>query len=805
MRTFSLISNTGLQPPLGQLNGGVIRTLSTFFVLGIAVSLCDAQWFQQNPLPTGNSLSSVSMIDSNTATAVGANGTIIRTTNGGTTWTNQVSGTTAPLFGVCFTDVNQGTAVGGTNYFQGGGGAQMMRSLRSYSVLQTSVEDHSVILHTSDGGGTWVRQFSGASKALFDICFIDRDRGIAVGDGGTILRTTDGGTTWAQQTRGDTVCLRGVSFTDVNTGTAVGWSPGQGKWGGPHMFILRTIDGGANWTEQASPAAWPLRDVSFTSTTTGTAVGDDSTIIHTTDGGITWRSQSTGGIGIYATGVCFIDSSHGTVVGWPYSGGPGIVLQTSDAGMTWISRATGTMFPLNSVSFSNSRNGMIVGELGIMYRTSDSGSTWINLSPGTRADLQAVSLVNSTTGFVVTRDGTIFRTVDGGVSWNPVFGRQSSWFHGVCVVDAMHCVAVGWEYQGPQGWTMNGIVVRTTDGGMSWKDNLILSDTLFNAVHFADSNTGTIVGYKLFGEGVVLHTTNGGTTWCRQSFGTTAASNGVFFTDAYTGTAVGGGGAIARTTNGGNTWITQRSQPMEDLVGVSFTDAVNGTVVGTKYDSLWQASALILRTTNGGADWTPQYAAGGESRLSSVAFTDVNNGTAVGDATLLHTTDGGITWTPQLAGRQWPLWSVSFSDANTGTAVGYNGTILRTTTAGVTWVPDPPVASLKIPDDFTLSQNYPNPFNPSTAISYQLPTQSHVVLKVYDVLGREVMTLVDQVEEPGNRSVNLHAQRLASGVYYYRITAVQTDGGQAGTPSTVRQAHGSGQLFTETKKLLLLR
>jgi hypothetical protein len=88
------------------------------------------------------------------------------------------------------------------------------------------------------------------------------------------------------------------------------------------------------------------------------------------------------------------------------------------------------------------------------------------------------------------------------------------------------------------------------------------------------------------------------------------------------------------------------------------------------------------------------------------------------------------------------------------------------------------------PDMFTLRQNYPNPFNPSTTISYRLPKQSHVTLKVFDVLGREIATLVNRVEQPGDKSVNFNAINLVSGVYYYRF--------QAGN-------------VIETKKLLLLR
>ena len=106
---------------------------------------------------------------------------------------------------------------------------------------------------------------------------VDANTGTLVGDYGTIVRTTDGGNNWTIQSSGTTEILWGVSFTDGNNGTAVG----------ENGTILRTTDGGAHWSPQTSGTALNLRAVSFTDANSGTAVGEGGVILRTTDGGNT--------------------------------------------------------------------------------------------------------------------------------------------------------------------------------------------------------------------------------------------------------------------------------------------------------------------------------------------------------------------------------------------------------------------------------------------------------------------------------------------------------------------------------------
>jgi hypothetical protein len=110
------------------------------------------------------------------------------------------------------------------------------------------------------------------------------------------------------------------------------------------------------------------------------------------------------------------------------------------------------------------------------------------------------------------------------------------------------------------------------------------------------------------------------------------------------------------------------------------------------------------------------------------------------------------------------------------------GTIFRTNTGGVTSVKE--FAGKALPTSFFLMQNYPNPFNPATTISFSLPSKSFISLKIFDLLGKEVATIVSGEMSAGSYSKQWNASTFSSGIYFYRL--------QAGK-------------FTETKKLVLMK
>ena len=97
-----------------------------------------------------------------------------------------------------------------------------------------------------------------------------------------------------------------------------------------------------------------------------------------------------------------------------------------------------------------------------------------------------------------------------------------------------------------------------------------------------------------------------------------------------------------------------------------------------------------------------------------------------------------------------------------------------------------------IPKEYSISQNFPNPFNPSATIKYTLPGESLVRIKIYDVLGREIKTLVDRKESSGKHAINFEASDLSSGIYLYQFYA-------EGSGSNI------GQVFIRQKKMILVK
>ena len=204
----------------------------------------------------------------------------------------------------------------------------------------------------------------------------------------------------------------------------------------------------------------------------------------------------------------------------------------------------------------------------------------------------------------------------------------------------------------------------------------------------------------------------------------------------------------------------------------------------------WKSpGGAILKSTNGGSNWIPiSLGILSNHYVEDVYFVDTSTGWVVGEnGLIIKTTNGGTSWDVQNSGTSNSLHSIHFIDQNIGWAVGDDATILHTTNGGVTFVNKKEID--EEPIDFSLEQNYPNPFNPSTKIKFKIPGQARndntmVTLKIFDVLGNEITTLVSEQKPAGTYEVEFNGNNLPSGIYFYQLKA------------------GS---FVETKKMVLIK
>ena len=228
---------------------------------------------------------------------------------------------------------------------------------------------------------------------------------------------------------------------------------------------------------------------------------------------------------------------------------------------------------------------------------------------------------------------------------------------------------------------------------------------------------------------------------------------------------------IYRSTDYGDDWV---------YVGIgidgycfSITEHPNGNIfVGTNNG--------VYRSTDAGDSWTKDVSGLTDGALSLAIYSD-GSIFAGGYNSTARSNDLGQTWVPFTSGMfNCRITDLAFGSGDVLFASAENMGVYRTTSA-VTSVDE---NESGVVNNFSLEQNYPNPFNPSTKIQYAISNKQFVQLKVYDVLGNEVATLVNEFKPAGSYEVNFNAAKLSSGVYLYKLNA------------------GS---FIETKKMILLK
>ncbi len=384
---------------------------------------------------------------------------------------------------------------------------------------------------------------------------------------------------------------------------------------------------------------------------------------------------------------------------------------------------------------------------------------WVrqNQNSSISTDLNAVQFINDSTGWVV-GNGVVLATTDSGKVWNVQLNTSSN-YTAVFFVNP----STGWVLQ-------DNTLLKTTNGGGLWEAQTLPSPQVLNSLYFSSPTEGWI-GCN---NSVLFHTTDG-TNWQQVNLGVGSDNKKILFTSPTMGWTCGY--TILNTTDGGSQWNQVNIPNLCYVSDMQFVDMTHGWLLSI---GCWNS---IVKTNDGGQTWT-FHVIDSMNGISAFHFIDTLNGWAVGNGGKMYSTaDGGEHWYPRTSGIMNTFNDVQFVNASLGWAVGYDGTILRTTVGGkYTDVRED--GPLDIPNQFSLGQNYPNPFNPSTTFSFTIGQPSFVTLRVYNLLGQEVASLINEDMHQGKYTVTWNPTDLPSGMYFYRLTAGK---------------------FVETKKLLLMR
>jgi photosystem II stability/assembly factor-like uncharacterized protein len=696
-----------------------------FFVIFLQCAknaFSQSQWFWQSSVPQGNSLTGISVINSDNAVTVGGLGTIMMTDDAGTNWdiNYHLAGPYRYLTSVFFINENTGWVTA----YQGN------------------------VFKTTDGGLSWLSK-SSAVPYPQAIDFINENTGWITGIFGVNSKTTDGGLVWLKQDRVSDY-LYSVDFVNKDTGWTVGGNGSNGS------VIFRTTNGAQNWVIQKTLTYGPLLGVKFIDENTGWAVGNSGLIFKTTNSGVNWvEIQLAQNINL--SGVDFKDHNTGWAVGNSgFDEYKSLILKTIDGGMTWNTQDIEGNAGLSSVKYKDNIC-WAVGASGAIYKSTDEVN-WIAHSRGVESTINSIFFIDTLAGWCSGSRGTIARTLDSGRNWERQVSGTTYDLPAIAFVNR----DTGWVVGGYEDMFTGSkfFIKRSTNGGQNWITQDSGSFPQLNSISFISSNEGWISGVG----GTILHTTNSGENWNFQFSGVTDNLLTIIFKDSANGWTMGQNGNVLKTTNGGTNWSNVVIPNIANLKSMFFLNKNTGWIGAVVY---------IYKTTNGGNSWF-LYNNGIEvgSRFNSIYFTDENTGWGVGDryfgnrvGSVIKTTNGGQNWIDQPTNVEGELNSVFFTSANVGYAAGIGGTIIKTHDNLVS----SSFLNSNVPDKFILYQNFPNPFNPSTIIKFTIPTSGDVSLKVYDRLGKEVAELANGFRNAGTYEIHFDAAQLSSGIYFYKL------------------------------------
>jgi photosystem II stability/assembly factor-like uncharacterized protein len=385
--------------------------------------------------------------------------------------------------------------------------------------------------------------------------------------------------------------------------------------------------------------------------------------------------------------------------------------------------------------------------------------TFVPQSSGTLNLFYTVKAVNGQVCWAAGSNGTVRRTTDGGTTWlngNPNPGIITGDIKNIDATDGDNALATTSQ-------SINTFIYKTTNGGNNWVQVYSQNSGFINGIHMVSATNGFAFGDPIANVWNILTTTNGGTTWTplptapAALIGEQGFPNGFFVLPPYIWFGAFFGNAY-RTTNNGINWTSHQ------------TTGINGFVYAFHFNtpSLGLASSIsMIKSTDSGTTYFP-LSAPGLGNITAIEGSE-NDFWFVRGYEIYRSTNAGNNWSLVNTNANTQR-DIDFPDNSTGCltgwVVGHAGTITKMSAM----LTGTETNQNTVTENYSLKQNYPNPFNPVTNITYSLPKSGNVNIKIFDLSGREIQTLVNEFKNPGTYIISFDASDLASGLYFYKMT-----------------------------------
>jgi photosystem II stability/assembly factor-like uncharacterized protein len=689
-----------------------------FYIIGLFfISLQTySQWTWEYPLPQGNNLNDIDFFEdgSGIGLAVGNKGSIIMKNDNASQWQLMDSVVNVNLFDINLRGSSKALAVG----------------------------EHGTILSLNPDY-TWSSMVSNTFYTLNASTWVTDDRAFAVGSDGLILKYEED--LWAPVNTGIHNSLNTVYFPSENIGISAGY-------GG---VIMRTDDGGDNWTYYIPDSTLIFNDIHFPSANIGYIVGNGGIIVKTKDAGLTWNKISPDSIIFNYNTVRFFNDTMGYI-----AGDNGQIYYTRDGGKVLNKNLPGIDMRVNGLYHKdiNSTQGKIVacGENGIILE-SDLWGEWENITRGSFNNLNKIlnyhdTLMLAVGGFPYLNKPYILRYHNDNGFWEPDTSVIKNVEH--YITDAYFLE----EYDLAILCGRAGSIYKVFSDDSAMLINSGTSEALYALDGFPDANLILAVGKN----GTMVRITNGG-QYC-EVLNTNIMDNlsgivtpGVY-KDSY---AVGENGTLLRIRNAGNNIIKLPTGTTTTFYDVDMLTDHIGFAVG--------AYGSILRFELNNDVFSFDIVTSGVSTpLTDIHFLNDTLGYIVGDnGMILRTTNAGEEWLKLYTPTNNHLKTMTFFNDTVAFIGGYATTILKTINGGGGYIPVPGIFETKKTSfDFSM---YPNPANRQFTVEYELKTVNDVEINLYDLTGKVVAAILNSKQWPGKHSVSYHAGDLTEGIYMMGI------------------------------------